>query len=203
MTLKEKNERLTKQLEEAKEIIAELHDTIHLYENNNLLLLWDSFQTITNAYDPFLNPAPVMLKAAFNGKHEEFLLRCTDILCITCTGKVKTVHLIKSIENNSGNYRETDKIIVDNNDGLETFRRKRDSIGYHLIQVNRSTVVNMKYYDLKGDMLEITGEVKSDLNKIPISPSHIEDFKIRKQLLTNLASLQKSISSLHRQPPAP
>jgi len=194
--LEAENKKLINELAEANLAIEQLRDQVNELTNNFTLNLYTAIEQITNDYSIILNPPPVNLTTAYKGKHEEFSLKLSDIVCITCKGKVKTIRLIKSVENTKGKYRETDSIVVDNNSGLEKFRHSLDSISYHLIQVSRNTVVNMKYYDLRGDFLETTLDnlSKTDLARIEVSGSQIDNFIIRKQQLDKLISLQKTLT---------
>jgi hypothetical protein len=194
--LEAENKKLINELTEANLAIEQLRDQVNKLTNNFTLNLYTAIEQITNDYSIILNPPPVNLTTAYKGKHEEFSLKLSDIVCINCKGKVKTISLVKSVENTKGKYRETDSIIVDNNSGLEKFRHSLDSISYHLIQVSRNTVVNMKYYDLKGNFLKTTLDniAKTDLARIEISGSQIDNFIIRKQQLDKLISLQKTLT---------
>lgn len=194
-SLKQENELLKQRLAEAELKINELTELVSELKNDFAFKLYQAIVRITKDDFEILNPEPVIIKSAHKSKHEEFRLKVTDILYITCVGKVKTIKLNTSIENFKGKYRETDTITVDSNDSLEKFRHGIDSISYHLIQVNRNTVVNLKYFALKGETLVCTFENDKTREpiKFEISKSHVDDFVVRKQMFDELISLQKTL----------
>ena len=192
--LEKENEELKQKLEEAEHTIEELCELVVYYENDFLLRVFNAIERIQNKDGEILNPHPVKITCGnAKSKHEAFMVKASEIIAITCVGKVKTVRLIKPIENIKGEYRETDTIKVDNNDGLEKFRHKIDSISYHLFQISRDTVINLKYYKLKGNKVEITLEnfIGTNMAQFDISDTRKEDFINRKEILDSIiASLQ-------------
>lgn len=193
-SFEQENIELKKRLKEAELTIDELCELVNSYENDFLLHLYNAIEQIRNKDGELLNPHPIEITCGNRkGKHEAFMVKASEILAITCVGKVKTIKLLKPIANFKGEYRETDTIQVDNNDSLETFRHKRDSIGYHLFQISRDTVVNLRYYRLKGNQVEITLEdfKNSDIAQFAISEARKENFTVRKDMMDSiLTSLQ-------------
>ena len=192
--LEKENAELKQKLEEAEHTIDELCELVESYERDFQIRLYNAIEHIKNKDGKILNPHPVKITCGnAKSKHEAFMVKASEVIAVTCVGKEKTIRLIKPIENIKGEYRETDTIIVYNNDGLEKFRHRIDSISYHLFQISRDTVINLKYYKLKGNKVEVTLEnfIDTDLAQFDISDTRKGDFISRKEMLDSIiASLQ-------------
>ncbi len=192
-SLEQENIELKKRLEEAELAIIELSEIVESCERDYFIHVYNVIEHIRNKDGEILNPHPVLISCGNpQGKHEEFMIKASDVLCITCIGKVKTIRMKQPIENCKGEYRETDTIRVDTNESLEKFRHHIDKISYHLTQISRNTVVNLKYYKLKDKVVQISLEefMSSDIVEFEITESHRENYITRKEIFDNLLSLQ-------------
>jgi len=194
--LKAENEKIKNELVLAKKIIVRQGDIINHLENDFAIRLYTAIEQITTDYSTHLNPEPVKIKTSDLGNQEEFLIKVSDIICILSDGRMKHIYLKSKIENKKGRYRETELITVNDNDmGLEALRHHLDSISYHLIQVRRNAVVNLKYYSLNKETLQVTSEelAKRNLPRLKITKAYKEDFIERKLMLNKIISLQEKL----------
>lgn len=194
--LKAENEKLKIQLTEAEKTIAEQQEIIKELEQTFDLRLFDAINYTMGNYFDFLNPHPVKVNASYNGKREVFELNATDVVCIMSDVRMKSIFLKKAIENIEGIPRKTSKIIVNVNDlNLDELRAKIDSLSYHLIKISKSCVVNLAYYNLKNDYVEMNERAKAekDCIKLKINTPFIENFKARKELLESIISIHKTL----------
>ena len=193
-TLKKEIEKLRFELKQVKEENSLLKEHIREREQQFFLDMYVYIEAIIHEYSRILNPTPVKIKASSNGKGELFEVSIKDVICIVSQGRKKHIYLDRPIENYLiGDCRETNVIIVNRDLTLDGLRTELDSLGYHLTQVDKGTVVNTKYYKLtqKGLELQLKKQPHKGLSKFSIVDIYRREYAEKKRTIDEIVSLHK------------
>ena len=154
--LKNENAQLKRKLRVSKKNAEKLALTIIELENTFEIRFFEALDSINKEYYTFLNPAPEILAVYWNRKSEHYEVSVSDILWIESNGRLKTIFLKRPIKSKEGT-RTTDKLIVDNDSvTIKSLLLKFDKFNFHLMKVSRSTIVNVAYFKIKGEILELS-----------------------------------------------
>ena len=181
---------LRKKLREAEEKISEL-------ESNAELILYVSLEKINTVYTEYLQLNPHRI--SFSNK-EQFDMSVSDVLWIHNTHKrLKTVYLKNKILNVAKDA-ETDNIIS-NTDRVrfDNLLSMIDLSENFLVKVTREFAVNVAYFNLNNNFLElnIKSENSTPVPSIRISKNYLANFKLKKENYTNIISYHKQLVSSH------
>lgn len=181
---------LRKKLREAEEKISEL-------ESNAELILYASLEKINSVYNEYLQLNPHRISFS---KKEQFDLSVSDVLWIHNTHKrLKTVYLKNKILNVAKDA-ETDNIIS-NTDRVrfDNLLSMIDLSENFLVKVTRKFAVNVAYFNLNNNFLElnIKSENSTPVPSIRISKDNLANFKLKKENYTNIISYHKQLVSSH------
>ena len=181
---------LRKKLREAEEKISEL-------ESNAELILYASLEKINSVYNEYLQLNPHRISFS---KKEQFDMSVSDVLWIHNTHKrLKTVYLKNKILNVAKDA-ETDNIIS-NTDRVrfDNLLSMIDLSENFLVKVTRKFAVNVAYFNLNNNFLElnIKSENSTPVPSIRISKDNLANFKLKKENYTNIISYHKQLVSSH------
>jgi hypothetical protein len=172
-----------------KQKIRELEDKIRdlVEENSNLRIDWTlslyiALDEILNNYVALLQPHEVLILASYQNKSEQYLIRCSDVLCLVSQGRYKKIILRNRISGIGSNERETD--IVYTSETMDSLQIKLDGPRFHLARVNKSIFANVKYYDLVGQTIHLKESLQKSTFQyaiIKVTPGNISDFTTKKE----------------------
>jgi hypothetical protein len=186
---------LRTKLNEAERKNFELRNEISQLIINSELRLHVSLEKINYVFTEYLKLNPHRINFS---KKEQFDLSVTDVLWIHNTYKrLKTIYLKSKITNVSKDG-ETDNII--SNTDRVTFEQLLSMIDLSnncLVKVTREFAVNVEYFNLKNNFLElnIKNENSTPVPKIKISKKYLSNFKLKKENYTNIISYRKQLVS--------
>lgn len=179
---------LRKKLREAEEKISEL-------ESNAELRLFSSLEIINTEYAEYLKLNPHRI--SFSNK-EQFDMSVSDVLWVHNTHRrLKTVYLKNKIANVAKDA-ETDNIISNTDSvNFDALLSKIDLSNNCLVQVTSKIAVNVAYFNLNNNFLElnIKNENSTPVPSIKISKNYITNFKLKKENYTNIISYHKQLVS--------
>lgn len=176
---------LRKKVKEQKELIAD-------YQNNWMINLFNSLEAITNEYSILLNPPPQKIKASFKNQSELFEVKIAETVGVFSDGRTKMIFLTEKINSVGSNERNTNLILKESE--FEPLLKSLDSIKLHLCQVDKSSFVNVKYYNLKQDEIICNIEVANEkftYQRIEINKKYKANFIEMKTNFDKIYSLQK------------
>jgi len=154
--------------------------------------LWGICEIIKGEYSNLLNPPKKEFNTTKNQKACSFEININDIICILSNGKTKWIYFKEPQSSFSGIRHVSDKLSYTGN--LADILKEFDKPKIHLLQISRSTIVNVFYYFLDRNKLRIIDANKlrhSNCNNLSIGTEYMEDFKSRKSAIANLTSFLK------------
>lgn len=161
----------------------------------NTLDAWISIENIVGLYDIYLNPHPVPITSQVKGKSVQFKVKSTNVICIKSEGRHKCIYLKEPIKSIQGELLNTSKIFINHAEKkLETLCSDLDSLQFRLMVISRSEVVNVGFYDLNKNKLQLNldnYQSTEDCKNIKIGKAFVETFIEKKETYESIVSLQK------------
>lgn len=159
------------------------------------LFIFEMVENLTGTYSVLLYPPSVKIKSTLKQKSCSFNVNVGDVICILSDERTKYIYLKTIQKSFEGVLNETNKIIV--NETVDKICRRLDSSCFHLVKVSPSAAVNIAYYDLDKKHLKINfkGYKPINCNRISITDSFIDNFKVQKAAFDHVKELQKKLNA--------
>ncbi len=190
---KNENIKLIKKLSVANKTIRELKSELSTNKKYWTLYLFELVQTELEKYNFLLNPLPIQVHASEDHKPLTYLIKPTDVICVIANKKKKDVYLKSVIKNIEGVLYQSDIITVNRGKlTMSQFCLELDNIGFHLVQISRSVLVNVACYHQNKKKLHLLIDPKySSYKEFEISPDFINEYQKKKNLYDDVLSLQR------------
>ena len=185
------NKNLKLKIQNLQKIIKQKNKLLDDYKNNWSINLFNSLQAITDEYSILLNPPVVKLKASYKNKSEAYNIKIENVIGIFSEGRTKKILLESSISGIGNNVRNTDLICVESS--WESIIQKLDRVKFHLCEIDKSTFLNIKYYDLTNDELtfSINKSKFPEYKKFELKGDYKNNFILMKENYNRIYWLQK------------
>lgn len=184
--------KLLARIEELEKIIQEQASLINEYQNNYVMNMFNSLNTICEKFGALLNPIPISLNASYKGKSERYEVNIENILCVVSEGRSKFILLRRPIIGIGNNVRETKVICCNYN--MDELINLFNRVNINFFEVNRSVLVNLKHYGINQNQLQCTMD-------LPEGYQRYFKIKLNKEKLSHFVNRKgnyKSIYSLHK-----
>lgn len=185
-------EKLKQTIKLLKRKVRVQNELIAEYQENILIKFYDFIASITDSYSIRLNPPAQELKASFKNQSESFEVKIADVVGVFSDGRTKMIFLNEKINSIGSSERNTNIVFI--NSGFKILINSLDSVKFHLCQVDKSTFVNVKYYDLKQEEIVCNVNLKNELlayQVIQVNAKYKAAFIKMKTNFEKIYSLQK------------
>lgn len=174
-------------------IVKSQNETIKEYQENYLINMFNSLGAICDEYGSLLNPTPIVLNASYKGKSEKYEINIENVICAGSIGRTKLILLKKPIIGFGNNVRKTD--VIHCNYGLDELIKLFNPVNINFFKVNKSVLVNLKYYESDGKILRSSKVLPNGYDKYSILKIYDElklsHFVNRKENYNRIYSLHK------------
>ena len=190
--INKQNKKLKETIKKLRSVISAQKELIIKYRDNWMLNLFNSLNAITDEYSCMLNPLPVEVKASYQNRSELFKIRLADIIGVFSEGRTKIILLKEKISNIGSDERTTNIIYIGKN--FKSVINDLDKSNFQLCKVDKSTFINVKYYDLNTDSIickKELGILNVEYKKLTLNSKYKADFIQKKQTFNRIYSLQK------------
>lgn len=190
--LLDENTKLKKEIRNLKQVIKKQNAVINDLRDNWIINLFNSLQAIIDEYSIFLNPPEILLKASYQNKSEAYKIKTENLICVFSIGRTKKLLFGTNICGIGNNERDTNLISIEN--PWDILLPNLDSKKFHLCKIDKSTYVNVKYYDLLQDELIVKAKIENTsakYEKFTIKGKYKFNFIQMKEQYDKIFSLQK------------
>lgn len=185
--LEKENLRLHQKVRRLNRIIWELDSSFEAR-------FFGAIETVTKEYASLLKPYPVVIEEKIGEYKNEYEISTAQIVCIVADELTKHIVLIKPMAPRGNGRRK--KQIVDYEGKWEELETKLPAAFALLCKVNKSTYVNVAFYDLDRDnlkcQLDLPGKGKP-AKTIKLNRSYVKHFKEKKENFNQLRSMEKRL----------
>lgn len=154
--------------------------------------MFEICQMIKGEYSVLLNPPLFQLETTKSQKSCSFKININDIVCVISDGKTKWIFFKEPQSSIDGIMHTSDRLSYTGS--LEDFCTEYDRPKVHLCQISRSVIVNLFYYYLDRNQVNLIESEKisrKECDNLSISKNYLTEFTNRKSSLKSIVSFQK------------